>query len=488
MADMMAIVSKAVFEKAAGKTPTVGTCLRMDRYVSTNKHLERLAGGGTLYLVTVRPPAASGGNEALWLVAVLEDPAFDGEQWSADPSEVPITDISDLEDKLRFESGKGLSAARGALGMSLQTPRALTKEDAKLLDAAAGIAGAAAIDHAVATARVVREGFPAAPEGAGRDGTGNRRELLLATIVADPENEGARQVYADALVAANDPRGEFILLDIALDGPLSIRRREAMARQREALHAAHAKTWWPYKSVHLRTHRGYVTAVAGNLASINAAARLFEVEPVTEVEVRGLRRADDVELLLRAPWLSRVRRLVVRGKIKDEGFAALVASPALANLRALNVTGNKLTADAIASLRDNLASCRTLVLTNNKLGKSGIVGLLKWKHLGELETLYLGNCDLDAAAVGALLDGPPLAKLAKLALAENQLGNGVGDQIQKGRTKLPALRYLDLSKTGIQTAGARVVAEALPPAVKRIDLRRNRIDEKLVQEDPRITA
>src|SRR4051812_48347202 len=117
MADMMAIVSKAVLERAAGKSPTAGTQLRMDRYVSANKNLERLAEGGKLYLVTVRPP-----DEALWLVAVLEDPEFDGEQWVAKASQVSITDISDLKDRLMFESGKGLSAAKGALGMSLQTP------------------------------------------------------------------------------------------------------------------------------------------------------------------------------------------------------------------------------------------------------------------------------------------------------------------------------------------------------------------------------
>src|SRR5262249_27785740 len=112
MADMMAIVSKAVFEKAAGKSPTVGTRLGMDRYVSANKALDKLAdsGGGRLYLVTVRPP-----DDTLWLVGVLDQPEFDGEQWIAKKSTVPITDISDLKDELVFESGKGLSAAKGQL-------------------------------------------------------------------------------------------------------------------------------------------------------------------------------------------------------------------------------------------------------------------------------------------------------------------------------------------------------------------------------------
>src|SRR5665647_2158239 len=102
MADMMAIISKAVFEKQAGKAPALGTRLYLDRYVSANKNLERLGDGGKLYLVTVRPP-----DEALWLVAILDNPKFDGSQWVATKSATPLTDISALRGRLVFESGKG---------------------------------------------------------------------------------------------------------------------------------------------------------------------------------------------------------------------------------------------------------------------------------------------------------------------------------------------------------------------------------------------
>ena len=129
MASVMSIVSKALFEKAAGKAPRLGQQLAMDRYVSANKAFEPLAAGGTLYLVTVRPP-----NEALWLVAVLDNPKFDGKQWVAKPCATPLTDITSLRAKIKFESGKGITAAAGALGMSLQTPRTLTADDAALID------------------------------------------------------------------------------------------------------------------------------------------------------------------------------------------------------------------------------------------------------------------------------------------------------------------------------------------------------------------
>jgi hypothetical protein len=138
MADVMAIVSKAIFEKAAGKSPKLGARLAMDRYVTTNKTFDTLKAGGKLYLVTVRPP-----NEALWLVAVLDNPKFDGKQWVAKACDTPQTDISSLRSKIKFESGKGITAAAGALGMSLQTPRALAAGGVALLDGAVGGTAAA---------------------------------------------------------------------------------------------------------------------------------------------------------------------------------------------------------------------------------------------------------------------------------------------------------------------------------------------------------
>lgn len=130
--DLMAIVSKAVFEKDA-PAARLGAVLPMKVYRSVSKHLSRLGSGSRLFLVTVRPPA-----EALWLVAVLEELKFDGEKWQAARNRYPLTDISALKSQLKFESGKGLVAAKGALGMSLQTPRALSPEDAALLLRAAG--------------------------------------------------------------------------------------------------------------------------------------------------------------------------------------------------------------------------------------------------------------------------------------------------------------------------------------------------------------
>ncbi len=81
--DLLAIVSKAVFERDA-RGVSLGDVWPVDRYTSTNKALASLDAGGRIFLVTVRPP-----NEQLWLVGVLDEPRFDGGAWLATPNDTP---------------------------------------------------------------------------------------------------------------------------------------------------------------------------------------------------------------------------------------------------------------------------------------------------------------------------------------------------------------------------------------------------------------
>ena len=473
MADVMAIVSKAVFEKAAGKSPAVGTRLRMDRYTSTNKALDPLAGGGRLYLVTVRPP-----NEALWLVAILDRPKHDGQAWIAKPCDTPITDISNLRAKIKFESGAGITAKAGALGMSLQTPRALTAADTALLDAAAGVGtGAAPADAPAANAPV----DPLKQSGV-------RSASLLDAVLADPYSDDARRVYADLLAQHADPRGEFILIDIALDGPLSIRKRLELAARRAELLRAHGKTWFPYALAERRTRHGFLHAVTGTFKQIKAAAsKLFAAEPVVEVEITDVDDEEVTESLVEAKWLAKVRRLVLRGAIGDEGFASLCNSAHAANLTGLNVTRHELGAEALEGIGAGLPRCTALVLTANPFGDDGLTALRTWKHLAGIETLYLSECDLTADGLAALLDGLALPRLDKLCLTNNhELGDEGAGAIVAAAARLPRLRHLELTNTGLGQSGLAALRAAALPALRRLDVRGHDIDVGFARGDSRV--
>lgn len=138
MSSVLAIISKAVFEKMVPKSVKIGDLVETDRYASKHKTLETLHEGGALFLVTVRPP-----DERLWLVAILDAPTFSGDAWKA-KNATPIVDVTAALKKLKFATGAGVQAKAGALGMSLQTPRVLTAEDDALLRALSGSSAAPA--------------------------------------------------------------------------------------------------------------------------------------------------------------------------------------------------------------------------------------------------------------------------------------------------------------------------------------------------------
>jgi uncharacterized protein (TIGR02996 family) len=456
-----------VFEREAGKRPAPGTRLGMDRYVSANKALAPLAGGGRLYLVTVRPP-----NEALWLVAILDQPKHDGEAWIAKKCATPITDLTALKAQLVFQSGTGIKAKPGALGMSLQTPRALTAADAALLDQAAGAEASAA---------------PPADEAAEADAA--RRAGLLEAILADPDNDDPRRIYADLLAQHGDPRGELIGIELALGGPLSIRKRAHLTERRRELHEANRKRWFPYALAGMSTRHGFLDAVKGTLKQLKAAgSKLFAAELVTSVELTDASEDEAyVEALLATRWLLRVRRLILRGAVGDDGFAQLCGSRATADLRARNVNGNALGADALAGIGGGLPRCTRLVLSGNPFGDEGLAGLRAWQHLPGIETLYLARCEISAGGLAALLGGGALPPLGTLCLSDNAAhGDAGAAAIAAAAPALPRLSHLDVINTGISEAGVRALAAARLPALRRIDARRNFHDGDELAADPRV--
>jgi hypothetical protein len=300
----------------------------------------------------------------------------------------------------------------------------------------------------------------------------DRAASLLAEILADPASDPARQVLADELITRGDPRGELVQIDFALAGPLSIRKRAALRARRAELVRDHGKAWWPFALATL-VRRGFIEAASRTLAQILAAGdALFAAEPVVELAVNELGGSAGARELAHAAWMSRVRRLVVRG-LDDDGFAALVAAPACQGLESLNVTANQLSGDAVASLADHLPACRTLVLTANDLGDDGIAGVRAWRHVTAVETLYLSECELSTEGVAALL-AAPLPALSKLALNLNELGDDIAAVFAASAHHLPALRVLELKATGL----SRAVLDGFQHsalALARLDLRRNTI-------------
>ncbi len=456
MSDVMAIVAKAVFEKAAGKTPSLGTQLGLDRYVSANKGLAPLAGGGRLFLVTVRPP-----DEALWLVDVLENPKFSGSEWVAAASSTPMTDLSALKSQLTFESGKGLPTAAGTLGMSLQTPRVLTAADSALLLAAAGGAAAPAVAAPAAkpSAKAAPAEDPAAP--------------LLRAVLASPEDDAPRRAVAAHWRAAADPRGELVELELRLTERLSRHLRLNLLARRNQLLDAHAERFWPWKLDERRHKKGFLSAISVDSGSLATVAKVMAAEPVTELTVTDLDE-DSAGKLAGAAWLARIRHLIVRGPLGDEGLAALVKSKHLIGLQALNLTANDLSAEGLAALGKQLPVLRRLVLTNNPIGDEGAAALAGWKHLGGLRSLYTTACELSEEGVASLLASGQLTSLEKWTLSYNELGDAGAKVLAAHAAQLARLSFLELKDTDLRDAGSKALAAAKLPKLRTLDVSGNR--------------
>ncbi len=195
MSSVLAIVSKAVFEKLVPKSTKVGDVVATDRYASTPAAFDQLITGDAIFLVTVRPP-----NEALWLVAILERPRKQGKAWIGAANTTPIRDITPVLAKLKLASGKGIVAKPGALGMSLQTPRVLTDADVALLRGSKPGATAAVTEYrkqvelTPAAAKASAQAAAAAASGQRFQLTNYRRPFQMLKQLARPQYKQLAQL------------------------------------------------------------------------------------------------------------------------------------------------------------------------------------------------------------------------------------------------------------------------------------------------------
>jgi uncharacterized protein (TIGR02996 family) len=221
-----------------------------------------------------------------------------------------------------------------------------------------------------------------APKGDGR--------ALLAAVLADPDDDGPRLVYADWLTAQGDPRGEFITVQCAL--AKDPKNKALRAREKALMRKASA---WTKAARQIGREcvlrRGFVSSVrATALAFISQGASLFATEPVEELEIaHGSPGA--LERLAAAPHLAKLRSLDVRvyvGSDKDlDKVKKFLRAPAIAQLRQLKLSiGIWQQLDA-SSLLDGISWPKLEALQLLTFG-SGLDGLATAK-LPSLKTLIL---------------------------------------------------------------------------------------------------
>lgn len=330
-------------------------------------------------------------------------------------------------------------------------------------------------------------------------------DALLAAVLARPEDDAPRLIYADWLDEHGHPeRAAFIRLQVERSRRSKYDpRREVLFRLADRLFDRHGADWvaelpkldgltWA------EFDRGFPRAViARSLAHFErAAGQVADVAPVDTLE---LRRPTTPRRLTRARPQSGLRVLRIRyGGLTDRPDE-FFDSPLLSTLDTLELigVGPELENDgAIALARSGrLERLRELVLDQSLVGSSGLIALAgsrTLRHLtrlsirgqaigaegddpvvrsdgvealagsgvfAHLEALDLSGNEIDDEALAYLVESPHLVNLKELTLSGNDLTDGGLDCLEESDWEM-RLESLDLSRTGIGDRGARRLAEA----------------------------
>lgn len=294
---------------------------------------------------------------------------------------------------------------------------------------------------------------------------------LLAAIVAAPDDDAPRLVYADHLQAQGDPRGELIV--VACERARLPRwdpRAKILREREEQLILTFHRRWLGDLAGELiaRWERGFVDRVRVERIGRDVAARtLLDRALAIAPLLRTL--ALPGEILPRTVGspaaLARLAGLELRGPFYVDSLAAIAASVPAATRLAIRAAGlgraqlvglprrawreldfhqNTLGHNGTKAILDRLEpdAIRALDLGASGVTDHGAAAIAKLA-LPNLTTLALRRAGLGGAGIAALAAAADLRSLARLDLSANR-PSGEGVAALAGSTALPALAALDL--------------------------------------------
>ncbi len=273
---------------------------------------------------------------------------------------------------------------------------------------------------------------------------------LLDAILAAPDDDAPRVVYADWLQQRGDPRGELIAvgLELARMAPGDPRRRE-LAERHEVLERAH-RIVVDGKPVVGMYERGFPTDIGLWGDELDRLAKVVPLAPLVSL---GISYVDDAQLCRLATMsIGTIRRLYVRAVDRTP---RVVLSASLRALAAWSELHKLDRLDLWAKL--DRAAFRAILFADG----------LRLRHL------RLGKTSLGSAAVNAIVESPQATTLETLVIEGSRVGSHAGRLVA-----CTGLRELTLATAEITSRDVAALAPLLPQ-LERFDLGGNLLGDDI---------
>jgi uncharacterized protein (TIGR02996 family) len=240
------------------------------------------------------------------------------------------------------------------------------------------------------------------------------KAAFLEAILAAPDDDMLRLVYADWLEECGDPKGEFIRLQCAhaktWHEAISV-AGDPECQRMKLLQKEYGDRWLQgmpeLGGVRWCLWRGLPSwvQVPGWQVFRKHAERLFRAAPVEYVTFECLSLVG-ARALARSPFLERIRvlDLAYDGIRKIGALRALLGSPSLKNLRTLRLSKGGVGDDVAIALADcpYLESLKLLSLYSSEIDDAGAMAIARSPYLKNVEFIDLSRNRFGEGAVRAL--------------------------------------------------------------------------------------
>ena len=254
-------------------------------------------------------------------------------------------------------------------------------------------------------------------------------EALLRAILAAPDDDAPRLVYADWLDEHGDPdRAAFIRAQVELARPSEdhVRRLQLIQSERALLRANRARwtAWLPGWAEAREFRRGFIEGIRCEAGDFIARADEVRLRtPLTAVQLDG--NEDLAATVFRTRVLEGIRSLTLSVPVPAGAWECLSQCLYLGSLRELNLNSKGPPGELVGALicSAGLPALRALRLTWCTLGDEHSARLVGHTWVTRLRALDLRNNYIAADGGRAIVESPHLDGLEALNLRGNPLAN-----------------------------------------------------------------